>query len=103
MFKGKSLRKINCQKDSLGNFVKKTHLEIKSKRITWKFCQKESPGKICQKESLGNFVKKNPLDILSKRITWKFCQKELPGNLVKKTHLEIKSDSSLHPKPFCQP
>jgi len=40
MFKGKSSRKINCQKDSLGAFVKKTYLEILSKRLTWKLSKK---------------------------------------------------------------
>ena len=52
----------DCQKDSIGNFVKKTHLEIKSKRLKWK---------VCQKDSLGKFVKKNHLENLSKRFTWK--------------------------------
>ena len=81
------------QKDSPGNYVKKTHLEIKSKRITWKFCQKESPG---------NLVKKNHLEIYSKRLTWKLSQKESLGKFVKKTHLEIKSYSSLYLKHFCR-
>ena len=86
----KNSRRLCLRANRLGTkIVKKTHLDIFSKRLTWKFSQKESPGNfvkknhleiLLQKNSLGNLVKKNQLEILSKRLIWKFCQKESPGN-----------------------
>ena len=68
----KNSRRLCLRANRLGTkIVKKTHLEIMSKRITWKLSQKESPGK---------FVKKTHLENLSKRITWKICQKDSLGN-----------------------
>ena len=78
----KNSRRLCLRANRLGTkIVKKTHLDIFSKRLTWKLSQKELPG---------IFVKKTHLEIKSKRINWKICQKDSAGNFVKKTYLEIK-------------